>query len=125
MKVLWTYLKPYRYLILLALILAGVAQILILYDPIIFGNIIDRFALHPGTQTEDALVKGVIYWLSIAVGIALAARLVMAFKDYVVRLIIQKFGMQIFNDGLRQTLGFPLMNSKTPAVAKYYPSCKK
>jgi ATP-binding cassette subfamily B protein len=107
MKVLWIYLKPYRYWILLALILAGIAQILILYDPIIFGNIIDRFALHPGTKTEDELVKGVIYWLSIAVGIALAARMVMAFKDYVVRLIIQKFGMQIFNDGLRQTLRLP------------------
>jgi ATP-binding cassette subfamily B protein len=107
MKVLWTYLKPYRYWILLALILAGVAQILVLYDPIIFGKIIDRFALHPGTQVEEDLVKGVIYWLGIAVGIALAARMVLAFKDYVVRLVIQKFGMQIFNDGLRQTLRLP------------------
>ncbi len=107
MKVLWTYLKPYRYWILLALILAGFAQILVLYDPIIFGKIIDKFALHPGTQVQEELVKGVIYWLGIAVGIALAARLVLAFKDYVVRLIIQKFGMQIFNDGLRQTLRLP------------------
>lgn len=107
MKVLWTYLKSYRYWILLALLLAGIAQILVLYDPIIFGKIIDRFALHPGTQTEDDLVKGVIYWLGIAVGIALAARLVLAFKDYVLRLVIQKFGMQIFNDGLRQTLRLP------------------
>lgn len=107
MKVLWTYLKPYRYWILLALVLAGVAQILVLYDPIIFGKIIDRFALHPGTQAEGELVKGVIYWLGIAVGIALAARMVLAFKDYVVRLVIQKFGMQIFNDGLRQTLRLP------------------
>src|SRR5688572_24013131 len=107
MKVLWIYLKPYRYWIILALVLAGIAQILVLYDPIIFGKIIDRFALHPGTQTEDDRVRGVIYWLSIAVGIALAARLVLAFKDYVVRLIIQKFGMQIFDDGLRQTLRLP------------------
>jgi ATP-binding cassette subfamily B protein len=80
---------------------------LVLYDPIIFGKIIDRFALHPGTQVEEDLVKGVIYWLGIAVGIALAARMVLAFKDYVVRLVIQKFGMQIFNDGLRQTLRLP------------------
>jgi ATP-binding cassette, subfamily B, bacterial len=107
MKVLWTYLKPYRYWILLALILAGVAQILVLYDPIIFGKIIDKFAFHPGTQVEEDLVRGVIYWLGIAVGIALAARMVLAFKDYVVRLVIQKFGMQIFNDGLRQTLRLP------------------
>ncbi|MEO5562783.1 MAG: ABC transporter ATP-binding protein [Chitinophagaceae bacterium] len=107
MKILWTYLKPYRSWIILALVLAGIAQILSLYDPIIFGKIIDKYALHPNVQTEDELMKGVIYWLSLAVGIALAARLFMAFKDYVLRLVIQKFGMQIFNDGLRQTLRLP------------------
>ena len=36
--------------------------------------------------------------------VALAARLARAFQDYVLRLVVQKFGLQIFNDGLRQTL---------------------
>ena len=31
----------------------------------------------------------------------------MTFKDYVMRMVVQKFGMQIFNDGLRQTLRLP------------------
>src|SRR5690606_29961086 len=30
-----------------------------------------------------------------------------AFKDYVLRMIVQKFGMAIFNQGLRQTLRLP------------------
>jgi ATP-binding cassette, subfamily B, bacterial len=107
MKILWTYLKPYQWWIILALSLAGIAQILSLYDPIIFGKIIDKYALNPGNKTEDELVKGVLFLLAIAIGIALAARLVMGFKDYVMRLIVQKFGMQIFNDGLRQTLRLP------------------
>jgi len=38
------------------------------------------------------------------VGCALFARLARSFKEYVMRLAVQKFGMQIFNDGLRQTL---------------------
>jgi ATP-binding cassette subfamily B protein len=107
MKILWTYLKPYRYWIILALTLAGIAQILLLYDPVIFGKIIDKYALNNTNLTEDQLLKGVLYWLGIAVGIALAARMVMAFKDYVLRLVVQKFGMQVFNDGLSQTLRLP------------------
>lgn len=107
MKILWSYLKPYQWWIMLALGLAGIAQILSLYDPIIFGKIIDNYALNPGNKTEDELIKGVSILLGIAVGIALAARLVLAFKDYMIRLVVQKFGMQVFNDGLRQTLRLP------------------
>ena len=107
MQIIWTYLKPYRWWILLALVLAALAQILFLYDPIIFGRIIDEYALHPGNRTEDELIREVSIWLLIAVGIALTARLLMAFRDYVMRLVVQKFGMNIFNDGLRQTLRLP------------------
>jgi ATP-binding cassette, subfamily B, bacterial len=45
MKILWTYLKPYGGLILLSLLLARVAQLLNLVDPIMFGMIIDDDAL--------------------------------------------------------------------------------
>src|SRR5688500_2023151 len=104
MKILWQYFKPYKWWILLALTLAGIAQILFLYDPIIFGRIIDDYALTPGNKTERELINGASFWLGIAIGLALLARLLMAFRDYVMRLIVQRFGMQIFNDGLRQTL---------------------
>lgn len=104
MKILWSYLRPHRGLIILSLSLAGVAQLLTLVDPIIFGKIIDEYATNPGTKTENELVKGVSFWLGIAVVIALLARLTKTFQDYVMRLVVQKFGMQIFNDGLKQTL---------------------
>ncbi len=107
MKILWTYLKPYHGWILLALFLAGFAQVLSLYDPVIFGKIIDQYALNPGNKTEKELVQSVLFWLSIAIGIALIARLALTFKDYVMRMVVQKFGMQTFNDGLRQTLRLP------------------
>ncbi len=107
MKILQKYLKPFQWWILLALVLAGIAQVLSLYDPIIFGKIIDNYALNPGNKTEAELINGVLFWLGIAIAIALAARMIMAIKDYVIRLVVQKFGMQIFNDGLRQTLRLP------------------
>lgn len=107
MKILWTYLKPYRGWIFLALVLAAVAQVLSLYDPVIFGKIIDLFTLNPENKNQDELVRSVTFWLLIAIAIALAARLALTFKDYVMRMVVQKFGMQLFNDGLRQTLRLP------------------
>lgn len=107
MKILWQYLKPYRKLVFVALVLAGIAQILSLYDPIILGRIIDDYTLNPDSKTEPEQIRGVLVLLGIALGIALAARLFLSFKDYVMRLVVQKFGMQIFNDGLRQMLRLP------------------
>jgi len=107
MALFWKYLKPYRWYILLVLLLAGIAQILALYDPIIFGQIIDDYALNPDGRNNDERVSGVVRLLVIAIVIALAARLFTSFKDYFLRMIVQKFGMQIFNDGLRQTLRLP------------------
>ena len=107
MALFWKYLKPYTWYIVLVLVLAGIAQILSLYDPIIFGQIIDRYALNPEERNSDQNINGVLKLLAIAIGIALAARLFMSFKDYFLRMIVQKFGMQIFNDGLRHTLRLP------------------
>jgi ATP-binding cassette subfamily B protein len=107
MKLFWKYLKPYSWYIALVLTLAGIAQILALYDPIIFGRIIDEYALNPADRNNDENINGVVKLLVIAIAISLAARLFTSFKDYYLRLIVQKFGMQIFNDGLRQTLRLP------------------
>ncbi len=107
MKILWKYLHPYRSLVFAALLLAGIAQILSLYDPIILGRIIDEYTLNPANRSEQELINGVLVLLGIAVAIALAARLFLSLKDYVIRLVVQKFGMQIFNDGLKQMLRLP------------------
>jgi ABC-type multidrug transport system fused ATPase/permease subunit len=40
-------LKPFKKWLFLAMALAGVSQILQLIDPIIFGKIIDQYALNP------------------------------------------------------------------------------
>ncbi len=107
MRILWTYLQPHRGWVFLALGLAALAQVLALYDPIIFGKVIDTYALNPGNLSEQERTSGVIWLLLLAIVVALFARVASTFKDYVVRLVVQKFGMQIFNDGLRQTLRLP------------------
>ena len=104
MKILWKYLKPQKKWVIISLLLAAAAQLLSLVDPIIFGRIIDDYAIKPITNDQGELTKGVLTWLAIAVGIAMLARVAKAFQDYTTRLAVQKFGMQIFNDGLKQTL---------------------
>lgn len=104
MKIFWNYMRPHRWMILLSLFLAGIAQIATMTDPMIFGKIIDDYALHPNGRPENELVRGVLFWLFIAISIAMVARLSRSFQDYVMRLIVQRFGMQVFNDGLKQTL---------------------
>lgn len=107
MQILWKYLEPQKWSMVVALGLAAASQLLNLVDPVIFGIIIDDYALNPGTLTEEALVNGVLFWLGVALSVALLARVAKVFQDYFTRLAVQKFGMQIFNDGLRQTLRLP------------------
>ena len=104
MHILWTYLRPHSRLALLALVLAAAGQILALVDPIIFGTIIDKYAIHRGSKTSDELVDGVLTLLGLAVVVAVASRAAKALQEYVTRLVVQKIGTQIFNDGLRHLM---------------------
>jgi ATP-binding cassette, subfamily B, bacterial len=104
MHILWRYLEPHRKLAALSLLLAGLSQVLALVDPIIFGMIIDEYASNPRHLPPDELLRGVLRLLGLAVGVAVLSRLAKALQEYLTRLVVQKFGTQIFNDGLRQTL---------------------
>jgi ATP-binding cassette subfamily B protein len=104
MRILWSYLKPHKWLVLLSLVLAAASQVFTMIDPMIFGKIIDDYANNRGNKTEHELVKGVLSWMGLAIGVALLARLAKSFQEYTMRLVVQKFGLQVFNDGLKQTL---------------------
>ncbi len=104
MKIFWSYLKPYKQTAVLSLVLAAIAQALSFLDPIIFGKIIDNYALHPGDKTERELVTGVLWMLLLAIVVALGARLAKTFQEYFLKQVVQKFGKNVFDDGLKQTL---------------------
>ena len=104
MQVLWKYLRPHRPLILISLLLAGIAQFLTLLDPVIFGKIIDRFTGTLHIAQGESITNGIVGWLLLALGIAIVARLCKSIQEYLLRKAVAKFGMQVFNDGLKQTL---------------------
>jgi ATP-binding cassette subfamily B protein len=113
MKILIKYLKPYKWLVLLALLLAGINQTFSLFDPMIFGKLIDHFANHPkrfdngAARTESEFINGIIWYLLLLVGTAMVSRIAKAFQDYSASVIIQKFGAKIFTDGLKQAMLLP------------------
>jgi ATP-binding cassette subfamily B protein len=107
MKLLYIYLKKYKILIFLALFLAAINQTFSLLDPYIFGKIIDNYASKPKNYLEKDFFYGSSFLILCAIGVAMVSRIAKAFQDYVTSLIIQKFGAQIYTDGLKHSLLLP------------------
>lgn len=110
MKILLHYLKPHKWLVLLALVFATVNQTFSLLDPLVFSKLIDRFASHPGQYNENSFIMGVIWLLLALMGVAMVSRIAKAFQDYVTNVIIQKFGARIFTEGLKHSLKLPFQD---------------
>ncbi len=121
MKILLHYLKPFRGLIFIALLLATVNQVFSLFDPMLVGKLLDLFAAHPHhfdanktiARTEheflfgNTVYHGLFYFLLLLVGTAMISRIAKAFQDYTVNVVIQKFGASIFTDGLKHSMRLP------------------
>ena len=107
MKLLYSYLKSYWKLLLLALSLAAVNQVFSLLDPWIYRIVIDKYATKFNQYTLPEFFRGVVVLLAAAVGVAFVSRLAKNFQDYYVNVITQKLGAQIYTDGIKHSLELP------------------
>src|SRR6188474_1475274 len=107
MALLWSYLKRYRKLVVLALVLAAINQIFSLLDPLIFRYVIDRYATQYQLYTTAQFFRGVSMLLLAAVGVAFVSRVAKNFQDYFISVITQRLGAQLYADGIRHTLAVP------------------
>lgn len=128
MKILLQYLKPYKWLVALVLLLAAINIGFSLIDPIIFGKLIDLANYHLSEKTltrsefyylnetvsmvkADKLVTqslyGVIWLLLASITVAMISRIAKAFQDYFLNLVTQKFGAKVFTDGLQHAMKLP------------------
>jgi len=110
MKLLLKYLGNYKLLIFAALLLAAVNQIFSLLNPYILGNFLidpyaNKVANFHGNSTK--FFKGVSLGLLLIIGAAMVSRIAKAFQDYVVNVIIQKFGAKLYTDGLQHAMRLP------------------
>src|SRR6476619_1743642 len=107
MQLLYSYLRNYWGLIVLALVLAAINQIFSLLDPLIFRYVIDRYATRFEEYTTGQFFRGVSLLLLAAVGVAFVSRVAKNFQDYFINVITQRLGAQIYADGIRHSLELP------------------
>jgi len=107
MKLLIHYLKNYKGLIFLALLLAAVNQIFSLLDPWIFRKIIDTYVTRYQEYTTEQFFKGAGLLILAAMGVAMVSRIAKNFQDYYVNVITQRLGAKIYSDGLAHSLELP------------------
>ncbi len=137
MKILLHYLKPYKWLVGLVLVLAAINIGFSLIDPIIFGKLINLATYHQNKSSfswhdfllinrsiPDEVIKikaggivektvelkqyyGVIWLLLASISVAMISRIAKAFQDYFQNLITQKFGAAVFTQGLQHAMKLP------------------
>jgi ATP-binding cassette subfamily B protein len=114
MKILLSYLKPFKWLVLLVLILAAMNIGFSLFDPIIFGNLVNLandYSKNPADYSRaDFFTKpynSVLWLLMASIGVAMISRIAKNFQDYFLNVVIQKFGARVFTEGLQHAMKLP------------------
>ncbi len=111
MKLLLRYLSNYKPLVFLALFLATINQVFSFIDPYLLGRVIDEYVkkykvfLDNGLEAE--FVKGVLFYVGLAIGAAMISRIAKNFQDYFLNTIIQRLGAKVYQDGLKHSLKLP------------------
>jgi ATP-binding cassette subfamily B protein len=107
MKLLWSYLRRHKGLVLLALVLAAVNQVFSLLDPLIFRYVIDNYATRFAEYTTAEFFRGVGLLLLAAMSVAFVSRVAKNFQDYFINVITQRVGAALYADGISHSLQLP------------------
>src|SRR5712675_885351 len=107
MKLLYSYLRQYSGLVVIALVLATVNQVFSLLDPLILRHVIDQYATRFQEYTTGQFIRGVSLLLGAAMGVAFVSRVAKNFQDYYINVITQRLGARIYQDGIRHSLELP------------------
>jgi len=107
LKLLFAYLRNYKGLVALALVLATINQVFSLLDPLIFRHVIDEYATRFQEYSTAEFFRGVSVLLGAAVGVAFISRVAKNFQDYYINVITQRLGAQLYSDGIGHSLQLP------------------
>lgn len=107
MNLLVQYLKNYKWVVGLALLLAAINIGFSLLDPYITGRIVDSFIEKKDVLSRNQFVWGVLGLVGMGVGAAMVSRIAKNFQDYFTSIIVQKVGAQMYADGLKHSLELP------------------
>src|ERR1051326_2840739 len=107
MKLLYQYLKGYKKLVILTLVLAAVNTLFSLIDPLIFRHVLDDYVTKFKTITSGKFFGGVGQLVLLMMGAAFISRVAKNFQDYYTNVLTQRLGVQIYSEGVEHSLKLP------------------
>jgi ATP-binding cassette subfamily B protein len=107
MKILLSYLKEHRGIVVFALFLAAMNIGFSLIDPYISGRILDVVIRQSDKLAISAYLVTVLKLVGMAIGVAMVSRIAKNFQDYYTNIITQKTGAKMYADGLKHSLELP------------------
>ncbi len=107
MKLLLTYIRHYKKILLGALGLAIINQVFSLLDPQIFRLIIDKYATRASSLTHTEFFQGITLLLLGSIGVAFVSRVAKNFQDYYVSVITQRVGTELYSDSVAHSFSLP------------------
>lgn len=109
MKILYSYLKPHKKLLFLALLMATINICFSLSDSIITGKLLQDcgVGIAKYKTNQAGFLKSLFFWLSLSLGAAMISRLTKNFQDYFTNSVIQRSGAAMYTDGIKKSLGLP------------------
>ncbi|MDB5137919.1 MAG: ATP-binding cassette protein, partial [Mucilaginibacter sp.] len=109
MKVLLSYLSAHRWVVILALVLAGFNIGFSLIDPYITREIFDKYVIPTNHKvySYEYRLHGSLILVALAIGAAMVSRIAKNFQDYFTNIIVLKVGARMYADGLKHSLELP------------------
>lgn len=107
MNLLIQYLKAYKWVVVLALVLAAFNIGFSLLDPYFTGRILDKYINRHTELSRSEYTWGVLGLVGLAVGAAMVSRIAKNLQDYFTNIIVQKVGAKMYADGLKHSLELP------------------
>ncbi|WP_025143363.1 ABC transporter ATP-binding protein [Pedobacter jeongneungensis] len=108
MGLLINYLKNHKWIVALALLLAGINIGFSLMDPYFTGRILDLYINKRASFSDKSTyIWGALGFIGLAIGAAMVSRIAKNFQDYFTSVIVQKVGAKMYADGLQHSLKLP------------------
>jgi ATP-binding cassette subfamily B protein len=109
MKILFRYLKQYKWTVVGTLVLASINQVFSLLDPFIVRKIIDDVATvyRSDNYTVEQFLHAILPLSLATIGVAFVSRIAKNFQDYYMSSVTQRVGAQIYADGISHSLELP------------------
>ena len=110
MKLFWNYLKNYKKLLVLALVLTAINQVFSLMEPQLFRILIDNYVVKVLELEPNIFLKGAALVVLGKIGVAMVSRIAKNFQDYYVSVISERMGAKMYAESVSHSFSLPFQS---------------